>query len=564
MTIKRLVCRPLGTLCALAIGLAGCVVEDEHTGNEQTPEASAGLTLGARGEEVEKLNAALLAQGYFPNASLAKTFPEWVPAVAEGPSAMDVFDERTAKAVAIFQAHHGLASTGVASAATLGLMMQPRCGNPVIHGETAEAKWHHDAQWSSPYAFGGTFTYRIPNIPPGWTRTQASNAVANAFNVWEAQAGVNFIEVLPTDPSQAIIDFGPIDGPDGILGQCYNNYWGGSRYAITIDTSERWVFGGTPSVNVTLVHEIGHMLGLDHSGLGNAIMFPSVSTSAAPATLADDDLAAVIRRYRTWTTQTGSANDIGVGRGGIWKIGTDPQPGGFGIQRFTGSSWSAVPGGAVRIAMGDAPWVVNDAGSIFERIGVTAALPAGNGWIVRDNGRRAIDIGVAAGRRPWIITNEAGGAAGNRIRRFNGSSWDLVDGLAVRVGVGDDGSVFVANGQGVVYERLGITSSTPTGTSWRTLPGLANNIWGNDTGRATDVAVARDGVAVVAGTADGIPFTFYRQEQPAVAGSAGSSATAFDRWMAKEGGGARNVAVWQVHQAWTASPTGLIQKMTTR
>lgn len=50
------------------------------------------------------------------------------------------------------------------------------------------------------------------------------------------------------------------------------------------------------------------------------------------------------------------------------------------------------------------------------------------------------------------------------------SGWIQVDGLAVMVEIGTDGSVFVVNRGGDVFQRQGIDSSTPQGTSWTKIP----------------------------------------------------------------------------------------------
>lgn len=52
----------------------------------------------------------------------------------------------------------------------------------------------------------------------------------------------------------------------------------------------------------------------------------------------------------------------------MYVIGTDPQPGGFGIYSWNGTGWSRMPGGAVQVLGVDssgAPWVKNDQHQIF-------------------------------------------------------------------------------------------------------------------------------------------------------------------------------------------------------
>lgn len=98
------------------------------------------------------------------------------------------------------------------------------------------------------------------------------------------------------------------------------------------------------------------------------------------------------------------AKDIGVGaNGALWRIGTNPVPGGFDIYRWQNNNWVNVAGGALRIDVD----------------------PQGNAWVV----------------------NAAG-----QIFRWTGSTWVNVPGLARDVGVGSTGAVFVAGADGIVYK----------------------------------------------------------------------------------------------------------------
>jgi hypothetical protein len=57
--------------------------------------------------------------------------------------------------------------------------------------------------------------------------------------------------------------------------------------------------------------------------------------------------------------------------GAVWIIGANPVPGGYGLHQHDGNGgFTAVPGGAVRIAVGPdgQPWVINDAGNILRRV----------------------------------------------------------------------------------------------------------------------------------------------------------------------------------------------------
>lgn len=126
---------------------------------------------------------------------------------------------------------------------------------------------------------------------------------------------------------------------------------------------------------------------------------------------------------------SGTGHDVAAGSS-VFVLGTDSQPGGFGIWKRTGSSWTRYAGGATSIAVD----------------------PAGNPW----------------------VTNSS-----DQIYHWNGASWDHMPGQAVYVAAGEDGSVYV----------LG-TGSAPGGQQvWKWVSGA----WASVPGGLTDLSVGRDG-----------------------------------------------------------------------
>lgn len=152
-----------------------------------------------------------------------------------------------------------------------------------------------------------------------------------------------------------------------------------------------------------------------------------------------------------------TATDIGIGADGtVWVIGSQAVPGGFNILRRSGSTWSVVPGGAVRIAVDPSgkAWVANSANSIFRHDGSNWVQTAG----------AAKDVGVGADGSVWMVgTNPVPGGYG--IGRWNGAGWTGKSGGAVQVSVAPDGNPWVVNGGGEIYQATDSVAATTSATS---------------------------------------------------------------------------------------------------
>ena len=126
-------------------------------------------------------------------------------------------------------------------------------------------------------------------------------------------------------------------------------------------------------------------------------------------------------------------------------IGTDATAGGFGIYRFTGTSWERVDGGAVRITVGPqgVPWVVNAAGNIFKRVGA--------GW--QQQPGLAVEIDANAAGTVWVLGRSAV-PGGFGPFRWTGTNWMAVDGGATHIAVGPNCLPWVSNSGGEIFRRL--------------------------------------------------------------------------------------------------------------
>ena len=132
------------------------------------------------------------------------------------------------------------------------------------------------------------------------------NVVRQAMNAWEAVCGVNFVEVSDSKEANVRIGWQPrdaddpryeSDGPGGFWGFTWSWWWSPQlevfEQAVVFDPLESW--DNTSFYDIAL-HELGHVLGIDHSDVPNTVMsgppFTSYTYQSGRNQLTDDDIAA--------------------------------------------------------------------------------------------------------------------------------------------------------------------------------------------------------------------------------------------------------------------------------
>ncbi len=178
--------------------------------------------------------------------------------------------------------------------------------------------------WDGPGTGDANLTYYIANTPAGMSKSEVSAAIKTALEAWSNVASVHFTESkTPGLAKQLDISFANIDGSGGTLAQAYFPAdVNPSRIAgdIQFDSSENWEIGngkGAAAFDLVrvAVHEIGHSLGLEHSGHSSAVLAPSVSPNEYFTTLDHDDVDAILSLYaaaKTVSAPTSLGNPAAV------------------------------------------------------------------------------------------------------------------------------------------------------------------------------------------------------------------------------------------------------------
>ncbi|KAJ0043134.1 hypothetical protein Pint_19416 [Pistacia integerrima] len=221
----------------------------------------------------------------------------------------DDFDDLLESAIKTYQKNYHLKATGVLDAKTVSKMTMPRCGvADIINGATrmrSGHKRHHNASSHFHTVAHYSFFPGNPKWPankyhltyaflPG-TRADAMNPVAKAFTTWAGNTHFKFTQTQDARNADITVSFysgdhrdgHPFDGPGGTLAHAFAPTDGRFHY----DADETWSVAATQGsfhLETVALHEIGHLLGLGHSSVEGAIMYPSITQGTTKGLHADD------------------------------------------------------------------------------------------------------------------------------------------------------------------------------------------------------------------------------------------------------------------------------------
>eukprot|EP00794_Sanderia_malayensis_P006507 gene6507-7251_t len=208
-------------------------------------------------------------------------------------------------AIKRFQKFAHLPITGNLDDATITMMQMPRCGvKDIMPASSRSGDVRRKKRYvaSSRYRRSRDITYRFLNYSPDLGRSETRRIIKLALDMWSNVTNLSFTEKTSGSATLMLKFEGgshgcyyPFDGPGGVIAHAFYP----DQSGVHFDEDEVFTDGENRGRNLLWVaaHEFGHSLGLPHSDVYEALMYPFYKGYKPDFKLPDDDIGAVQALY---------------------------------------------------------------------------------------------------------------------------------------------------------------------------------------------------------------------------------------------------------------------------
>lgn len=251
---------------------------------------------GSRSMEVAKVREYLIETGFLDDDDFAGDFGGKIPRETDERRLKRItFDENLEAAVRLFQHTYQLPEDGRVADETLELMQRPRCGVPdgprgaIARLAQPVCAWRKRA-----------LRYHFIDFLPQIGETKHRKIFVDNLHIWGSIVRLTFSEGARGSEIQSFNYSG--DGPGKVYG--YGYYPCANRVAgdIHFDVNDVWSAASTTPRNKVdflsvCIHEQGHALGLGHSNVRTAVMWPYTAFGEMRRQPTPDDVDGIKHLY---------------------------------------------------------------------------------------------------------------------------------------------------------------------------------------------------------------------------------------------------------------------------
>ncbi|XP_078363838.1 matrilysin-like [Oculina patagonica] len=202
-------------------------------------------------------------------------------------------------AIRKFQEFTGLPVTGELDEATIAQTKKPRCGMPDVDEEGRVKRYKTGSKWNKK-----DLTYFV-EYGADLSHSIQDQVFSKALKYWSDVSGLSFSKAASASVADLKISFGsqthggssertcayPFDGRGKVLAHAFFPSDGRAHF----DEDETYTDGTSSGTNLLWVatHEFGHALGIHHSDVRNAVMYPYYTGYVPNFSLQQDDIDAI-------------------------------------------------------------------------------------------------------------------------------------------------------------------------------------------------------------------------------------------------------------------------------